>query len=188
MRFTGSFKKVIDSERKHEREIAAWVAESQGRVDAEMSSEMQEDFRADPEKAGRSLARSFGYQVGKAIRGQEENFQCGIANPDAIARANEIDNNRILLGSRMKMGDWFLFQILEGEEEDYAVLKPQLAIFLGYDVWDQAIACYYVSLKSKDAEPVGFGEWTDYMRILGTWRFRPPFRELRHAYQNAILG
>ena len=117
-------------------------------------------------------------------------------------RVSELPEHTLINGPQLTFGDFFLFQIYHSlPSGQYGVGEPTLAIFTSYDVWDQALACYYLpwrpskySAQSYGAGPLnyreheikGFGEWNDYMVILDHWNHRPTFRELREAFRKAV--
>lgn len=88
-----------------------------------------------------------------------------------------------------KFGDFILFQ----EYGEKYVSKPIFVIFIGTEVWDQAVGFYYLKWTK---EPMKFGqfidpvksirshvEWDEVINILGHWDHRPNFKELLFAYR-----
>lgn len=105
---------------------------------------------------------------------------------------------------KIKFGDIVLYQ----EIDDKGVYsKPKLVVIVAINVWDMAMAVYYIDYKmfaqykwlsideyrdEKDKgkpQPIpelkiqGFGEWMEYWNILGHWRCFPNFRRLISAYR-----
>lgn len=104
----------------------------------------------------------------------------------------------------INFGDIILFQRIDLQGK-YS--KPKLAVIVGEDVWDMAAAIHYVDYKSykqylrSDAEQYyssieeckvpeirieSFGEWMEYLNILGHWHSFPDFKELLAAYRNKV--
>lgn len=97
----------------------------------------------------------------------------------------------------IKMGDFILFQHIT----DKTISRPILALFVGYSMWDMALVmnyvevprAYYYSDKYKIDDHFGDGEyighldpeietiqfWTDNIKILGHYKSKPTFKELK---------
>lgn len=65
--------------------------------------------------------------------------------------------------------------------------KPTMAVIVGIDVWDMAVAVYYTEHTKFEAFDTGplevksFGEWSDYWNVLGHWHTNPTLTELKAA-------
>lgn len=98
--------------------------------------------------------------------------------------------------SNLTFGDIVLYQDVDG----YLFSVPKLVCIVGINVWDMAVAVYYVdykcfnqwlepqldeplSPKFKRIEINAFGEWSDYWHILGHWKTMPKFKNLLKAYR-----
>lgn len=92
--------------------------------------------------------------------------------------------------SDLKAGDLVLYQLEDNTNN--TISEPRMAIIVGVDVWDMALAVYYSDYKrfecknkGKWPEVQGFGEWMDFWRILGHWKSMPALSELKIAYRKA---
>lgn len=108
---------------------------------------------------------------------------------------------------KLEFGDYILFQEYEqgehdGEEYNYNVTKPILAIYLGCFVADQTLGFNYVrwnnenhlvyvtnehvtryALNKQVNEIEHHIEWDDYIDILGHWKNKPNWKEIIVAYR-----
>jgi|GEM_PF-6009105 len=110
-----------------------------------------------------------------------------------------------------EMGDWLLFQHIKGK----TISRPIFALCCGHTVWDQALvleyvepwrtwfsnlyigdpedldedgdpnsADWFISYIYKECKQIQF--WTENIRVLGFWKTKPKFRQLREAYKNIM--
>lgn len=109
-------------------------------------------------------------------------------------------NGLISIWGDLKAGDLVLFQHMSEwtVEKGYSkITKPTLAVIVGVDIWDMAVAVYYTQYKDFDAfkkdgikcdatpEIKSFGEWGEYWNVLGHWNTMPNLSELMKAYRKA---
>ena len=92
---------------------------------------------------------------------------------------------------KLQPGDKVLFQHCN-DKGDYS--NPQLAIIVGLDIWDQAVAVHFVDYKDfhvfylkewREPKVRDFGEWMEYWNVLGHWHMMPKFKNLLKAYRKA---
>ena len=89
----------------------------------------------------------------------------------------------------LKAGDIVLKQEINSKGE---YDKTQLVIIVGVDVWDMAMAVFYVNYKSfepfskEESKVEAFGEWMSYWNVLGHWKIMPTFKELLEAKRKEI--
>lgn len=101
-----------------------------------------------------------------------------------------------------KMGDWCLFKHIRYKNEKYEISTPILALIVGHNVWDMALVIEYVeewwgwqinskvlnthvndyySIAESDKEVKHIQFWTDNIIILGHWKHKPTFSQLRFS-------
>lgn len=106
------------------------------------------------------------------------------------------------------MGEWILFKHVKtiypkGVEYESLISKPILGLVVGHTVWDQALVLEYVTewrgfevnsevftggyydsiaLGDKKVKHIQF--WTDNIIVLGHWKTKPTFFELRQSFKN----
>lgn len=88
----------------------------------------------------------------------------------------------------LKAGDIVLKQV-QYDKESYD--KTELVIIVAVDIWDMAVAVYYVDYKDfnvylTDRHPKvkAFGEWMSFWNVLGHWKKMPTFKQLLKAKRN----
>lgn len=110
--------------------------------------------------------------------------------------------------NKPEMGDWALIQEITNDDGKNFISKPQLILVIGHTIWDQALVLEYVEpsrrfhiqaqirhpkeehkeyfyrlgTQDKKVDHVVF--WDDDMIVLGQWKSKPTFRELRKALSN----
>lgn len=107
-----------------------------------------------------------------------------------------------LADSQLEQGDFVIFQVYEAKTDIYKVHKPKVAIFLNYDILDQALAFNYVLwlnpshqilndsgyMDTKQPEINGYVEWSDTIDILAHFKYKPKFKEILEAFRNQNLS
>lgn len=91
----------------------------------------------------------------------------------------------------LQFGDWFYFRHLWQPAEfngSIFLSRPILAIFLGHTVWDQALVVTFVEvlrgrtkLLNQEPDTESIAIWSDNIVLLGHWKSRPTFRQIREA-------
>jgi hypothetical protein len=97
--------------------------------------------------------------------------------------------------NKLSFGDFILFQEykqqnynFERKEYDYLVSSPILAIYIGWGVFDQTIGFQYIlwqkdSKETYDVEINYHIEWSNYIDILGVWKYKPNWKEILFAWR-----
>lgn len=108
-------------------------------------------------------------------------------------------------------GDRILFQhIKPGKGQSSLISRPIYAIFVGWSVWDQALVMHFVENRrawmnsssveikynNKEYEPMSvymhdmevqhIQFWTDNIKVLGHWDYKPELKELKTALNGKI--
>ena len=118
--------------------------------------------------------------------------------------ANSIKSTSMSKNPNLKFGDWFLFQHIKGE----TISRPILAIFVGFNIWDQALVIqfiesprayrnfhHYISnpdinyemcLAERVVETEQIQFWTDDIKIIGYWKHKPNFKEIKKSLVDDI--
>lgn len=99
-------------------------------------------------------------------------------------------------GRFSQMGEWLLFKHIKHTDKGYNISRPILALVVGHTIWDQALVIefveewrafhfnnyigdYYIMEEDKDVDHIQF--WTDDIEVMGSWKHKPTFRELKKA-------
>lgn len=102
-----------------------------------------------------------------------------------------------------EFGDYIFFQHIKVENKAQVISRPILAIFTGFKIWDQALVInfvqktrawmyshevvtnpdinYTMTIAYLDDEVESIQFWTDNIKILGYWKNRPTFSELKQS-------
>ena len=112
---------------------------------------------------------------------------------------------------KLQFGDFILFQEYkyknDGGVRNFYITKPIYAIYLGLFVADQTIGFNYVihindnhmvkitnkyvenfSVIKEVGDIKAHIEWDDHIDILGSWKYRPNWKEIMLAYRNQNLN
>ncbi len=115
-------------------------------------------------------------------------------------------NTYLNLVDKPVMGDWLLFKHIIPEKNQ--ISKPILALIIGHTFWDMALVLEYVTetrafeynsqiyneitdqyrfyfeYSGKEIQYIQF--WTDDIEILGHWKNKPSFKEIKFSLNNKI--